>query len=245
MLNNNAARSSLPVTREFAPEFGANHPVNNSRDLVNFFRRLDAEWAGVLPKYSDLDSIMFSNELGAGTEDVAEEESDNSVLSQYHLYDDPEHLSLTVVDRRLSKLYSKKRRIRWNATDAGRIKTQVDNEVARLDIVSPLEVRLARVVRLADAEGRPGDRRLGLIVEQTSREAELLVREHEIVMNGLGERLKGFRYPYETYVPSVTIGRFDQSVKPEELDDCVALTQKLLPIKVQLEPLRLFAHQEF
>lgn len=242
MPNNNTVRSSLPVTREFAPEFGADHPIDNSRDLVNFFRKLDRAWSGVLPKHNEDMLVVVSNELVTGAEDPLEDETDDAILSYYRVYDDPDHLSLTVVDRRLSKMYAKKRRIRWNTTDAGRIKTQIYNEVGRLNIASPLEVNLAHVIRLADADNKPGQRRLGLMVEQNSTEAELLVREHEIVMNGLGERLKDFRYPNETFVPSVTIGRFDRDVKPEELDDCVALTQELLPIKVQLKPLRLFAH---
>lgn len=226
-------RNQLGGRRDFQPEFGARHPVVFDTTIRRLFGDLDYAWSQILPERIEADD--------AGREHYR---------PQFHLYDDRDQIGMTVMERRLSAEHARNKRLRWNPNDVGRTKGRIEDEIGRLGIdhlitsQGTVAVDLTDVLRVGNASGKNGERKLAAIVDQSSPAAELLVREHEIVVEGLGIALKGFRYPYSEYVPKLTLGRIFKEVPPRQLDACVEAAQALLPATIEIEPLRFFAHQE-
>lgn len=224
----NHQRSDLQKRREAPPEFGARHPVILTNALVNFFGDLDNAWSAVLPEREVVDELDKVHHRPL-----------------YRLYDDRERLGITVMEKRLAAEHARNKRLRWNPNDVGRLRGQIENEIGRLGLTNrPFEVELTDVIRVGNPGGKAGERKVATIIDQSSREAELMVREHEIVATGLGVNLRGFQYPYQDYVPHLTVGRVFKEAPHAGVDACVEAVKALLPITVRAEPLTFYAHQE-
>lgn len=240
----NNQRANLNASREFPPEFGARHPVVFDRQIVNFFGDLDQAWSQILPEREIYEPLQVNHEL-AEPALSARAEPVIHYRPQFRLYDDRDKIGMTVLEKRLSAEHARRKRLRWNRNDVGRIRGRIEDEIGRLDLPEgPIEAQLTGIVRVGDPASRAGERKLAAIVDQESPVAELLVREHEITVNGLGVALKGFRYPYSDYVPKMTLGRLYKEVTPPDIDSCVQAVNELLPLRVQLGSLQFFAQQE-
>lgn len=221
-------RNRLSGRRDFQPEFGARHPVVFDRAVRLLFGDLDNAWSKIVPEYEETD-----------------ESGRVHYRPQYHLYDDRDQMGMTVMERRLSAEHARNRRLRWNINDVGRTKGRIEDEIGRLGLsAGPVTATLTDIIRVGNASGKAGERKLAAVVDQASPVAEFLVREHEIVVNGLGVALKGFQYPYSEYIPKLTLGRIFREVHPRQLDACVEAAQQLLPAQVTLDPITFYAHQE-
>jgi len=223
--------------RTYPAEFGARHPVVYNSLLQYFFSDLDRAWADIIPEREVTDQHLRPH-----------------WHSQFRLYEDPSRVGMTVLEKRLSAEHARRKRIQWNKHDVARLKNEIQTEIDRLEFDDGethligsngfMNVELTTIVRVGDADRRGGGRKVAAIVNQSSRCAELFVQEHEIITKGLGLNLRGFRYPYEEYVPKMTMGRVFKEVGPDKLDACIHAAQNLLPIVVAVEPLQFFAQQE-
>ena len=83
-----------------------------------------------------------------------------------------------------------------------------------------------------------------LVADQATTESEFLVREHEIAIDGISRSLKRFKYPYSTFVPHFTIARIDRNVPNEEMNRVIEGVGHLLPLQVELSPIKFVSEQE-
>lgn len=230
MARNPQPRSSLPSVRAVQPEFGARHPIAYTDDIDLFFSEVFIVLDEIIPQ-------------GVNVDNHAKVKNKH----QFRVYDDPKRVGVSVLERRLTRSYAQRQRVKWTRNDIGRIKGEIQNEIDRLGIdSSSLTGTFTNVVRLGDAEAGPNARKLGLILDQESPISELLVSEHEIVVDGISGSLKRFKYPYDTFVPHWTlarIARVPEGKHGDEIHRAVAAIQHLMPITVQLEPINLYAHQ--
>jgi hypothetical protein len=223
--------------RYYPASFGARHPIvlEDNSELDIFFGLLDSKWRKILPPH--VETIPHGDDF----EDI--------VTPRFVTYDDRRKVGMTVLERRLSGKHARKNRMHWTADDVGRARNSIANEIGRLGIAplnadGVLPVKVTQVVPVGDPDGRNYGRKLAALVDPNSREAEFLRAEHEIVVEGLRGRLN-FEYPYdEDYMPKLTIGRLHSCVPVEKLEKCVEAAQSLLPVTVDLQPVKYFAHQE-
>jgi hypothetical protein len=222
------ARSSLGPSRTFEPEFGARHPITWNDEVQDFLAFADTALGQVLPPEE--------RETGNGHK---------GTKRFYRIYDDPKRAGVSILERRLAQSYTQRQRIRWTKSDVGRIKGDIQNEICRLDLgLLPLQVTFTNVVRLGDADMGPRARKIGLIADQESTEAEFLASEHELVVNGITGSVKRFRYPYDSFIPHWTVARISREVEDCQKNKAVSAIAHLLPITVELQPIRFTAQQE-
>lgn len=220
-----APRGNLrPQQRSAQASFGARHPISY-RHVRDYLNDLDSAWADILPGRETTD--LWANAR---------------VHEQFRIYNDPDKIGLTVLEKRLSAEHSRRHRITWQPHDIGRIRGRMADAIARLGLSEDdLKVTLSHAERVGDPRN-PG--KIALLPEAGERASGFLIAEHEIIVNGLGGVLKGFRYPYDDYTPKLTVGRVFRDVEPDRVDACVQAAQSLLPLTVQLEPIVFFADQQ-
>lgn len=222
------ARSHLPQRRTSRPTFGARHPVVYSEAIDHFHQDLREVFDEILPI-----------KLRSNSEGKLE-----IPRQPYRIYDEPRRVGITILERNLSQDYIAKRNIRWNANDIGRIRGDIENELGRLSLAGQtLSVNLTEAVRLGELEHN-GAQKLGVIVDQESPVAELLIAEHQVIFGGLGQNLKKFKYPWAAYVPHMTVVRIRSEVPVPARNEMVAAVNNLLPLSVELQPIKFFAEQE-
>jgi hypothetical protein len=215
------------------PEFGARHRLFYDEDheaLDDFF-----------------DSVHTALTLALKPTNTSLE--NDATLQQtrrlFRMYDDPKRVGITVLERRVTRAQSQRSRFRWSHADEGRIRSQIQDELADEELSErPLLARFTNVIRVGDADSSPKARKLGLILDQESREAEFLVREHEIVVNGIRGVLKDLREPYSPYIPHFTIARINREAGNQGMDRAVAAVQALLPLEVEIAPLTFYTEEE-
>ncbi len=224
-------RSDLRGRRHFQAGFGARHPVINDEQVGAFFYELDRRWAGILPEREPL-----TCELTGLPE------------NRFKLYNDPEKIGITVLERRLSAEHARRHRLQWNANDIGRVRGHIEDEIARLDMAADeLQLTLSAAVRVGDADRRSRGGKFALVPEGHQKVAGFLAAEHEIVVNGLSGVFGDFRYPYDEYTPKLTVGRIYRGAEPAQVEACAGELHDLLaeqPLTVGLEDVVFFAHQE-
>ena len=153
--------------------------------MADFFNQLDERWGAILPE-----------------RDRASARLAGLAVSRFALYDDPDKVGMTVLERRLSAETAKRHRLEWNANDVGRLKGQIEDEIGRLSLPSPpWEMTLTTAIRVGDADRRSAGGKFALVAEVEDKAAGMLASEHEIVVNGLGGVFKGFVYPYDELSP--------------------------------------------
>lgn len=224
-------RSDVKGRRHFQAGFGARHPVVYDDKVGAFFSELNRRLSQILPERGQI-----TCELTGLPED------------KFKLYNDPEKIGVTVLERRLSAEHARRRRLQWTANDIGRVRSRIADEIARLDMTEDeLRLTLSGVVRVGDADRRSRGGKLALVPEGAQRAAGFLAAEHEIVVNGLGGVFKDFRYPYNDYTPKLTVGRVYRSAEPFQVDACAEALAEMVeeqPLTVSLEDVVFFAHQE-
>ena len=234
----NTQRSSLRHERSFYPEFGARHIATDCDTLAFFFDDMKHALRNILPSVA-----VFDERTGEPKFDSFGEPRTKDL---FRLYDHVDKTGISVLERRLASDYAKKHRIRWTKQDVGRIRGRIQDEIGRLDLADRnLTINFSNVVRVgdADAEGENA-RKLALIPDQATDEAEFLVREHAICVDGISTSLSRFRYPYSTYIPHMTLGRIFRDVPKESMNEVVESVQELLPIEVELNPIKFTLQQE-
>jgi hypothetical protein len=231
-------RSLLSSSRQVIPELGARHPINDGEDLQVFL--------------TDLYRVFEEN---IPDEALADRHGNGRYRRRFRVFDDPERIEVSVLEKRFARANAQRQRIKWTKNDVGRIKGQVQNQLATLDLGDRvLDATFTQVVRVSNAEEGPNTRRLGLLVEQGSKIAELFVSEHEIVANGItGSLREKLRYPDSDFIPYWPIGcvyRYSGPQKSTEtppeskqMINAIEAIQGLLPITVQIEPIDLFSEQ--
>jgi hypothetical protein len=222
-------RSQHRDSRENYPELRAYHPLMDDIELDAFFGELQRELPGIIPP---------SAEVGRHERTVSR--------PNFRLYSDPEGSGITIVERRLTRRHAKKNRVRWNANDVGRVSGEIQNEIGRLELADrPLAVEFNQVVRLGDLDrDNKNARKLGLIVDQETPEAEFLVREHELAMKALAGNLRAFKYPYSTFIPHFTFGKVFKTVPEQQIGRAIGFINEQLPITVNIEPIKFSMSQE-
>ncbi|MET1033504.1 MAG: hypothetical protein ABWX94_03315 [Candidatus Saccharimonadales bacterium] len=232
--NINNARSGLQGRRKFQASFGARHPiVTPDKKVSAFFNALDEAWADLLPE-----------------RDEAERRERNLSISRFTLYDglvDERRLGITVLERRVSLRYSRQRRLAWTPQDVGRIRGEIEDELDRQGIAQyqTIPLTLSGVSVVGDAYTR-GTAKFALIPEAADQTADLLAREHEIVVNGLRGTMRNLVDAYDEYLPHLTVGKLHRGALRPELQECAnALTGLLAasPLVVDLAPLTFTTEQ--
>lgn len=233
----NRARDGLRSERSFYPELGVRHPVIDTDEIAFFFSDVATALGLAIPDVPVLD--------GAGRQRL-DKNDEPRVRRRFRVYDNFDRMGVSILERRLPAEYARKHRVRWTRQDTGRIRGDIQNEIGRLDLADrPLVVNLTNVVRLGDADAEADNsRKLGLIIDQASTEAEFLVREHAISIRGIQSSLNRFRYPYSHFVPHLTVARVFRDVPNDMLNGAVDAVQKLLPVQAELQPVRFTLEQE-
>lgn len=230
----------MPPRREQQIQFGVRHPVKytefdptpgSERSLEEFFYFQDKKWRKIT-----LTELVIGDQLRENPQ------------RQFVVYNDPEKLGMTVMENRIIQKFAKSRRLRWNSNDRGRLGQDLRDSIAGLDQPARnkdglIEVMLTDVMRVGAPNAREEGRKIALIADQSSPEAEYMLQEHELVTEALGNYL-GFEYPYEEYLPKFTIGKVIRSATEKHVGDCVRAVRELLPLTVQLEPVLFFSGEE-
>lgn len=226
--NQNRQRSNLRSEAQIRPELGARHPLVVDDDFEFFLTDMEHVLGEVIPDIDTCDSRGRSK-----------------TKRRFRVYDDPDKLGVSVLERRLPAKHANKHRLRWTQQDVARVKNDIGSELGRLELTDriPLRVSLSNVIRLGDADENDA-RKIGLMVDQETTEAEFLVREHEITVNGIATSLDRFRYPYSTYVPHLSVGRIFRDVPTPQVNEAIAAMNALLPMTVELKPLIFISSQQ-
>lgn len=229
MQHGSRARANLPGRRSYPASFGARHPIRWDGPVRFFFSDVDRALADIIPE-----------------QEIVDQKGKAHYPSQFRIYDDPAKLGMTVLERGVSAEHSRRHHLEWTANDVGRIVGRITDQLGVLGLPEyPVEVTLTNTVRVGSIDKRTGTgRKLAVIVDQETDAAEFLVREHEIIMAGLGTGLRKFKYPYDEFVPKMTIGYIHREVEHEKLNQCVAAVNQLLPLVVQLEPVQFYSQQQ-
>lgn len=222
----NTNRSRLPQKRSYLPELGARHPLVFDDKLEDFFVIADLA----------LEEAVYKN-------NTSNKKRRNP---EYRLYDVPARTGVTILERRISRQYADKNRIKWSANDDGRIRKEIRDELGRLSIPNewPMKVEFSTALRVGNAD-EEHSRKIALIVDQQSHIAEFLVREHEITMDGLGKAFSALRYPYNDFIPKFTVAALNRRLPNEIKTEALAEISNLLPITAYIEPLRFTSRQDF
>jgi hypothetical protein len=170
---------------------------------------------------------------------------DTRLVEQFKLEDaSSETLGVTVFESWVTKRHGRKNAVRWTSEDKNRIKQRLDDEIARLGITrTDLKAELTEIIPVGQAGHQKG-RQVAALIEPRSRAAELLIAEHEVVMGYLQQFMPEIAHPYE-YVPHLTIGYLEPNLtSPKQRRQSMRMAQDLLPVTVQMEPLRLTAKHE-
>ncbi len=254
-----APRSGLRDRREVVAGLGARHPITYTKDVRNFFWQLDERWAKILPEREPWERQLTGQQE-----------------RRFRVYDDPEKLGVTVLERRLVTRYAERRRNTVNKSDLGRTQVDIARGLGRLGtLYEGFDMTFSTAIRVGDASsGKPkanakgakfaivanrpefatvapdedhcGDTFSDLLEdgEELERDAYgLLVAEHDIVVDGVTGVFHDFRYPYDEYVPKMTVGRVFRDASQSQIEDCEAQLLELLaqqPLTVELEPLVVF-----
>lgn len=224
---NQRARSTLYSDRSVQPVLGARHPIVETDEVAFFFGEVRHVLGQTLPGLTSAKGNTIRRR------------------DAFLLYDDPDRMGVSILEQRLARTHAQHNRLRWTRNDVGRIRGDIQNELARLSLSGrTLDLTLDNVVRLGDADEKKA-RKLALIPEQDKEIAEFLCSEHEIAVDGITSSLRRFRYPYSgDWIPHFTIGRVFKEVPQNNMNEAVRAIQILLPITVQIEPLKFFTQQE-
>ena len=229
---NGAPRSTIKSEKTFYPELGARHPILET-DRVGFF-------------FADLTEMVLDNCISPRVS--KDSKGRDRVKRRFRVYDDPDRLGISILERRLSRRYGQKHRLQWTRQDVGRIRGEIENVIGRMNLGGvPLRASMTDVIRLgnidASDERDPG-RKLALIVDQSSPVAEFLVKEHEAAIDGIQTTLSRFRYPYSSFIPHLTIASIDRTVPEDEIGKSIEGIRHLLPLEIEMHPIKFTSHQE-
>lgn len=234
-----AARGGYRGKPSFTAELGARHPIffEDNDKLDQFFGLLGSKIRKIVPDIHE--TVPDPNDP---------EQLQEKITPRHVLYSARDKIGMTVMEKRITRRYSKRNRLHWNKSDVGRLRQEIGNRLDHLEIVTDDEgtipVPLKTVVQAGDGSSNNQGRKLAAIVDPTSRAAEFLLQEHEIIVDCLAGSLRDFEYPYDDYVPKMTVGRIDRVASPEQMERCVMAAQSLLPVTVHLQPIKFFAYQE-
>jgi hypothetical protein len=222
------SRSTLYSGRMRTPEFGARFPIVYNEDLDELFGSMHSALQMKIP---DAEPNLDKGEKHG--------------RRLFRIYDDPKRTGISVLERRITRRQSERSRFRWSHADAGRIRQEIQNELAYEELAEhPLLVSFTGILRVGDADTSEKARKLALIPDQTSREAEFMVRAHEITMNGIRGVLKDMKEPYSPYIPHFTCARINREAGYKSMDRAVEALQALLPVTVEVEPIRFYTEEE-
>lgn len=271
MANNLRPRGDLHANRLVQPEFGARHPINYTEKIDNFFTDITDRFTEIMNGQSEPErdpeadiEIIDLEVLEREVEELLQQEEAKEELALladdnghtpevfykrqkrlFRVYDDPKRVGVSVLERRLARSYAQRQRVKWTRNDAGRIKGEIGNELCRMNLAGqPLNATFTDVVRVGDADENNA-RKLALILDQESEVAEFLVREHEIVINGISGTLKRFRHPYSDYIPHWTVARVNKEAGLSKMTQAVKAVQSMMPLTVELHSVHLFSEQDF
>lgn len=224
---NNRQRSGLYSDRTFQPVLGARHPIIEDDNIAFFFSDVRYALDEVLPQKVETKGDRIRSK------------------SSFLLYDDPDRAGISILEQRLARAHAQRNRLRWTRNDVGRIQGEIQNELSRLDLSGRnLEVTFDSVVRLGDADDKKA-RKIGLVPNQETEISEFFCTEHEAAINGLSGSMQRFRYPYSgEWIPHLTIGRLFKEVAPSRFNDAVSAVKRMLPLTVEIEPLKFYTQQE-
>ena len=231
-------RDSINHRREVLPRLGVDRPVEITDTFDEFLSNVETGIRLKLQGQRGFNAETPLRKLGITLRDDLDEGSTGRP-------------AVSIFERRFSARHGQKHRITWTKQDNARVRSDINNQIARLsepDEYLPnggLRVSLTNVVRLGDGEqSKRGQRKFGVVVDQESTAAERLLQEHEIVFNGIQTSLKRFVYPYSEYVPHVHIGTFIGPMEDTLKNDVMKVVQDLLPLQVTLEPIRMISTQQ-
>lgn len=213
-------RSSLPSSRQRLIEFGARHPIEYDEKLDEFF------------------SYMHTA-LGMAINPDIDGKTPNKRF--FRIYDDPDRAGISIIERRLSRQQAQRGNVSWTNSDAGRIRQEIQNEIERCDLGGrTLNLTFTDVVRVGDADDKRKARKIALLPDPESAEAEFLLAEHEIAIEGIKGPLASLRYPYDEFLPHWTVSRIHQEAGHDAMSKGIQAVRHLLPLTVQLQPVEFF-----
>lgn len=226
--NNYNPRSNLRSERTIQPTLAARHLIEDSDEIAFFFSDARTALEQVLPP-----------------EDIETSKGRFRKKELFRLYDDPDSAGLSIFEQRLAQKHGEKQRIRWTKSDVGRIRGDIQNDLAQLELTGfPLSVTFTGIARLGNADARKA-RKLALVPDQASTVAEFFCNEHETAVNGLSGSMKRFRYPYAgDWIPHWTVANIFKEVHYEKKNQAVRALANLLPLTVEVTPLKFISEQD-
>jgi hypothetical protein len=224
-------RSALGERRANHPQFGASYPVKWNNVTEDFFCNVNTEWAKLLPKIQ------------------IQDKDDNTRMHYQKLFrlDRPKTLTVSVVDRRPVIGYALQMHMKWNKNDTGRIWTELMGNLGRFGLLDERPVStFSHAIRVSDADRRTGGRRIAVIPDQASSQAELMLEAHRLIIEGMGFDPQDFQRRTGDFLPSCSVGTIYREAEPDQINACVSAVEELLPLHhVQLGALSIFPEPQF
>lgn len=225
--------------REFQAGIGLRYKVAYTDRVRGFFSMADSILAreGNAPPQPDLENWR-----------------DERVREQFTLYNNPEKMGLTVVERRLTGARSERKSRNWNMHDMGRIKVDIKDALSELRLeygfrpMGGLAMRMTGVIPVGAPSGRGmarTERKFALVPAPGDKTANFLLEAHERVGDILGLPPVGEAGAYD-YTPKLTLGRIHNTVPTPQVLACGDALGALIaaePVVISLVDQQIFGHQ--
>lgn len=240
------SRSSTPALREVYPQFGARHKIpygndpaapNKNDELDFFFADLRRQLTEDLPP----EKIIIEKTPPDGSTEHKPRIRERPL---FRIYDDPDRMGITIFERRM--LNQQRTPVRWTQRDKGRIRGDIQNAIAKSDLINTsLEATFTHVMRLGDnGESGKKARKLGLVIEQQSDISELMIQENEICTDGISGSIgRRFNTWYDEYIPHWTVARIDRKIGSKHVARAIEVVENLLPLTVQIDPITFYSNE--
>jgi hypothetical protein len=222
--------------REFQAGIGLRYKVAYTDGVRGFFNTADALLAKEDCAPPRLDTDNWANER----------EHD-----QFTLYNNPDKMGLTVVERRLSGSRAERKRQRWNMHDVGRVRGEISDALSELREehgfrpMGSLAMRMTGVIPVGSPPGsgaRRQERKFALVPAAEDKTARFLIDAHELVGDILGVEIEGAASMYE-YTPKLTLGRIHNTVPVGQVAACgeaLGLLAAKAPVTLSLTDQQIF-----
>lgn len=154
-------------------------------------------------------------------------------------------MGVRVFEQGVTTEYLKRHRHNLNPNDMGRLKGTIWDRLGKLGLTGGLVVALPHVMRVGHEhpDGEEERSKFALVPDREDEAYGRLVSAHGVVLGALQEKISGFEYPFEEYVPHLTVAHVYNPVSTKRLEACEDAVRAIIaesgPVMATLDPLEL------